>query len=148
MDYQTAEKRIKEIISIKNKSKVLYDVVDFLFENFDKYNWVGIYLVKGNELILGPWNGPNATEHTRILVGQGICGSAAKTGKTEVIQDVNKDKRYLSCFITTKSEIVVPIKKDNKIVAEIDIDSDKKNIFTDKDIFFLQKVAGMLAEHI
>ena len=148
MDYQTAEKRIKEIISIKNKSKVLYDVVDFLFENFDKYNWVGIYLVKGNELILGPWNGPNATEHTRILVGQGICGSAAKTGKTEVIQDVNKDKRYLSCFITTKSEIVVPIKKDNKIVAEIDIDSDKKNIFTDKDIFFLQKVAGMLTEHI
>jgi len=148
LDYQTAEKRIKEIISIKNKSKVLYDVVDFLFENFDKYNWVGIYLVKGNELILGPWNGPNATEHTRILVGQGICGSAAKTGKTEVIQDVNKDKRYLSCFITTKSEIVVPIKKDNKIVAEIDIDSDKKNIFTDKDIFFLQKVAGMLAEHI
>jgi len=148
LDYQTAEERIKEVISIKDKSKVMYYVVDFLFENFDKYNWVGIYLVKGNELILGPWNGPNATEHTRILVGQGICGSAAKTGKTEVIQDVNKDKRYLSCFITTKSEIVVPIKKDNKIVAEIDIDSDKKNIFTDKDIFFLQKVAGMLTEHI
>ena len=70
------------------------------------------------------------------------------TGKTEVIPDVNADNRYLSCFISTKSEIVVPIKKDEKIIAEIDIDSDKKDAFSKDDEEFLEKVADMLAEHI
>jgi len=68
--------------------------------------------------------------------------------KTEVIADVHADKRYLSCFISTRSEIVVPIKKDGKIIGEIDIDSDKKDAFSEEDRVFLEKIADMLAEHI
>lgn len=146
MDYEIAVNKIKEIFT--NSSNILKDVVDFLHDTFDHYNWVGIYLVEENDLILGPWKGPQATEHTRIPIGQGICGSAAASGNTEVIADVNADDRYLSCFVSTKSEIVVPIKKDGRIVGEIDIDSDKKDAFTKKDAEFLERVADMLSEHI
>jgi len=146
LDYKLAEKKIKDII-LKN-SNILDDVVDFLHQNFNHYNWVGIYLVKGNDLVLGPWKGGQATEHTRIPIGKGICGSAAISCKTEIVPDVNADKRYLSCFISTKSEIVVPIKKDKKVLGEIDIDSDKKDAFSKKDRVFLEKIADMLAKHI
>jgi len=146
MNYVKAEDEIKNIIS--NSSNVLQDVVNYLYENIDHYSWVGIYLVENNDLILGPWNGPHATEHTRIPIGQGICGSAAKSGKIELIPDVNSDNRYLSCFVSTKSEIVVPIKKDEKIVGEIDIDSDTKDAFTEKDAEFLERIADMLSEYI
>lgn len=146
MEYNGAEKQIKSIT--KKSSNVLQDVVDFLCDNFEHYNWVGIYIVKGNDLVLGPWKGPNATEHTKIPIGKGVCGSAAATGKTEIVDDVCSDKRYLACFISTKSEIVVPIKKQGKIVGEIDIDSDKIGAFTIKDKIFLEKVADMLSEHI
>ena len=76
--------------------EVLQAVVDVLHDRFDHYSWIGIYLVEGDELVLGPWKGPQATEHVRIPVGQGICGAAAATGRTEVVDDVNADPRYLS----------------------------------------------------
>ncbi len=117
---------------MKDSSNVLQDVVDFLYNNFNHYSWVGIYIVQGNDLVLGPWKGPNATEHTRIPIGKGVCGSAAKTGKTEVVDDVHSDNRYLACFVSTKSEIVVPIKKEGKIIGEIDIDSDTNRCFYNK----------------
>ena len=146
LDYNLAEERIKNIIS--ESSDVITDVVEFLYENFKQYSWIGIYIVEGSDLILGPWKGKQATEHTKIPIGKGICGSAAASGKTEIISDVHSDKRYLACFVTTKSEIVVPIIKDDKILGEIDIDSDKKDAFTNEDKAFLEKIADMLSEHI
>ena len=146
LDYEQAKKSIKKII--QENFNVLHNVLNFLYENFDHYNWIGIYIVKGNDLILGPWRGKQATEHTKIPIGKGICGSAAASGKTEIIDDVNTDKRYLSCFVSTKSEIVVPIKKDGKVLGEIDIDSDKKNAFSKKDKIFLENLADILSEHI
>jgi len=146
LDYKLAEKYIRKII--KNSSNILSDVVNFLQKNFNHYNWVGIYIVKDYNLVLGPWSGKQATEHIKIPIGKGICGLAAASGKTEVVDDVNADNRYLSCFISTKSEIVVPIKKGMKILGEIDIDSDKKNAFSKKDIIFLENIADMLSEHI
>ena len=147
LDYNLAERQIRDIIS-REDDFLLKNVIDYLYENFENYSWVGIYLVKGNYLILGPWKGPNATEHTKIPIGKGICGSAAASGQTEIISDVNADKRYLSCFVSTKSEIVVPIRKDGKVLGEIDIDSDKKSAFTNKDKEFLEKIADMLSLHI
>jgi len=144
LDYFKAEQKIKKIISEKKPSNVLQNVVECLYENFDKYSWVGIYIVKENELFLGPWKGEHATEHTKIPIGKGICGSAASSGKTEFIPDVKSDKRYLSCFVSTKSEIVVPIIKEDRILGEIDIDSDKINAFTDKDKEFLEKIANYI----
>lgn len=146
MDYKLAEKKIKEII-LKN-SNLLDEVVVFLYSNFNHYNWVGIYIVKGSDLVLGPWRGKQATDHKIIPIGKGICGSAAASGKTELIADVNKDSRYLSCFVSTRSEIVVPIKKGKTVLGEIDIDSEKKDAFTKEDEVFLEKIADMLSEHI
>ena len=133
---------------MKDSKTIVSEVVEYLYNKFEKYSWIGIYFVEGNELILGPWRGKQVTEHTKIPIGKGICGSAAKSGKTEIIPDVNADSRYLSCFVSTKSEIVVPIKKDEKILGEIDIDSDIKDAFSQIDKDFLEKIADMLSLHI
>ena len=73
--------------------------------------------------------GPAATEHARIPIGQGICGAAAASGRTEIVDDVNADDRYLACFPSTRSEIVVPIAYEGRVVGEIDIDSDRPAAF-------------------
>lgn len=148
LNYRIAEQKIKRLLTKNKSTTILQDVVDVLYESFEKYNWVGIYLVKGDVLVLGPWQGKQATEHTTIPLGAGICGTAVKTGKIELVDDVLKDKRYLSCFLSTRSEIVVPIKKMNVIVGEIDIDSNKPAAFDKNDAVFLEKVADMLSEHI
>jgi GAF domain-containing protein len=126
---------------------VLRRVVDLLHDRFDDYSWVGIYFVEGDELVLGPWRGPQATEHVRIPVGQGICGAAAASGETEIVDDVSADDRYLSCFLSTRSEIVVPIVYDQLVVAEIDIDSDRVAAFGEEDRAFLERVAAAISEH-
>ena len=126
---------------------VLRRVVDILHDRFDDYSWIGIYFVEGDELVLGPWRGPQATEHVRIPVGQGVCGAAAASGETEIVDDVNADERYLSCFISTRSEIVVPIVYDRLVVAEIDIDSDRPAAFGEDDRAFLERVAAAISEH-
>jgi L-methionine (R)-S-oxide reductase len=126
---------------------VLRGVVDVLHDRFDDYFWVGIYLVEGDDLVLGPWKGPEATEHVRIPVGQGICGAAAASGQTEIVDDVNADDRYLACFPSTRSEIVVPIAYEGRVVGEIDIDSDRPATFDDDDRAFLERVALLISPH-
>lgn len=105
------------------------------------YSWVGFYAVEGEDLVLDAWSGPSATEHTRIPIGKGVCGFAAKAGKTEIVSDVSKDPRYLQCFLSTKSEIVVPISGGDKVLGEIDIDSDHVDAFSSLDREFLEAVA-------
>jgi L-methionine (R)-S-oxide reductase len=105
------------------------------------YSWVGIYTIEGNDLVLDAWAGPAATEHTRIPIGKGVCGFAAKAGKTEIVSDVSKDPRYLQCFLSTKSEIVVPISSEGRVVGEIDIDSDQLDAFSSVDREFLEAIA-------
>jgi GAF domain-containing protein len=124
---------------------VLQAVVDALHDRVDHYSWVGIYLVDGDELVLGPWKGPEETEHVRIPVGQGVCGAAAATGETEIVDDVNADPRYLACFASTRSEIVVPIAHEGAVVGEIDIDSDQAAAFGDDDRAMLEGVATMVS---
>jgi GAF domain-containing protein len=148
LDFDFAEKKIKRILSeIKDKNRI-QKCIDFLYENFERYNWIGIYFVKGDYLILGSWKGEKATEHVKIPIGKGICGSAAQSGRTEVVADVLKDNRYLACFVSTRSEIVVPIKKNGRIIGEIDIDSNVVNAFTNKDVIFFEKISDMLSKHI
>jgi len=148
LHYRTAEQKIRELLLTHSASTALQKVVDVLYEGFEKYSWVGIYLVKGDMLVLGPWKGKQATEHTTIPFGRGVCGAAAKTGKTELVNDVSTDKRYLSCFHSTRSEIVVPIKKLHVVLGEIDIDSFRSAAFNRNDASFLEKVADMLSQHI
>ena len=126
---------------------VLQRVVDVLHDEVEHYSWVGIYLVEGDDLVLGPWRGPQATEHVRIPVGQGVCGAAAASGETEIVDDVNADPRYLACFHSTRSEIVVPISHEGRVVGEIDIDSDRPAAFGEDDRAVLERVASLIAPH-
>jgi len=116
-------------------------VVNFLNTMVPGYSWVGIYAVEGRDLVLDAWAGPAATEHTRIPIGKGVCGFAAKAGKTEIVSDVSKDPRYLQCFLSTRSEIVVPITAGGVVVGEIDIDGDQLDAFSSLDREFLEAVA-------
>jgi len=80
LDYNIAENKIRDIISNNQFSDVLQGVVNYLYKHFDAYNWVGIYVVEGEYLILGSWMGMQPTEHTKIRIGRGVCGSAAQSG--------------------------------------------------------------------
>jgi L-methionine (R)-S-oxide reductase len=131
----------------QDSDDILRQVVDLLHDRFDRYSWVGIYFVEGEELQLGPWNGPQATDHVRIPVGQGICGAAAASGVTEVVDDVGADPRYLACFASTRSEIVVPISYEDIVVAEIDIDSDAPAAFGPDDREFLEQLAELISPY-
>jgi L-methionine (R)-S-oxide reductase len=119
--------------------------VVLLHERFPHYSWVGVYWVDGDDLVLGPWTGPQQPEHTRIPIGTGICGAAAESGRTEIVPDVNADPRYLACFPSTRSELVVPIFAGERVVGEIDIDGDEPQAFSDADARFLEEVAALLA---
>jgi GAF domain-containing protein len=116
-------------------------MVKFLNTLAPTYSWVGIYAVDGKDLVLDAWAGPAATQHTRIPIGKGVCGFAAKAGRTEIVSDVSKDSRYLECFLSTRSEIVVPIAGQSGVIGEIDIDSDQLDAFSSVDREFLEVVA-------
>jgi GAF domain-containing protein len=120
-------------------------VVELLRARFGHYDWVGIYWVDGPDLVLGPWSGPQATDHTRIPIGTGICGAAAASGQTEIVPDVEADPRYLACFATTRSEIVVPIFDGGTVIGEIDIDGSDLDAFDETDARFLEEVAALVA---
>ena len=138
-------KKLSSLVeSGKTKEDVLKEVVALLKNNFSHYNWVGIYLMEGEELVLGPYLG-KPSSHTRITLDKGVCGAAAKEKKTIIVPDVSQDKRYLACSPETKSEIVVPIMKDNKPVGEIDIDSDTKAAFNPADKDILERISSSLA---
>ncbi|MCK9639460.1 MAG: GAF domain-containing protein [Prolixibacteraceae bacterium] len=111
------------------------------------YDWVGFYLLdpQNNQLVLGPYAGA-ATDHTHIPVGKGICGQVAASKKTMVVQDVTGQDNYLACSMDVQSEIVVPILKDDRFIAEIDIDSHAFAPFTTEDEQFLSSIAEKLSE--
>jgi len=139
---------LRKAFSKKPLSKALAISVQTLRESSDHFDWVGIYLVRGKDLVLEAYAGDEETGHVRIPIGQGICGSAAKEGETIVVPDVNKDPRYLMCFASTRSEIVVPIKGRNGVLGEIDIDSSRLSAFNLKDREILEGAASLLANYL
>jgi GAF domain-containing protein len=146
--YRGALEAVDRIVDREAEAdQVLRKVVDALHDRIGHYSWVGIYLVEGDDLVLGPWKGREATEHVRIPVGRGVCGAAAASGRTEVVDDVNADERYLACFPSTRSEIVVPIAYEGRVVGEIDIDSDEPAAFTEADRTLLERVALLISPH-
>src|SRR5919107_3559191 len=112
-----------------------------LEQGMPDYNWVGIYLLDGNELVLGPYVG-KPSPHTHIPLGRGICGAAAAEKATIIVDNVHSDSRYLACSVDTKSEIVVPIMRGCDVLGEIDIDSDRPAAFGEDDKRMLETVAG------
>ena len=123
----------------------MQQVVRLLKDAVPHYTWVGIYVVEGEELVLGPFVG-KPSPHTRIPLGKGICGAAVTEKATIVVDDVNADPRYLACSVETRSEIVVPIMRGAQALGEIDIDSDQPAAFGARDRALLEPIAAMLAE--
>jgi L-methionine (R)-S-oxide reductase len=125
-------------------------IVETIAQNLPYCNWTGFYMLDPNNnqtLILGPYVGA-PTPHVRIPITEGICGAAAASGKTVIVDDVNADHRYLSCSIQTKSEIVVPIYAHGKVTGEIDIDSHTPAAFTQADRKFLEEAARIVGKYI
>lgn len=104
--------------------------------------WVGFYLVKENELVLGPFQGPIAC--TRISKGKGVCGKAWETSETVIVEDVELFPGHIACSSLSKSEIVIPIIINNKVVAVLDVDSDELSSFDQIDRYFLQEIINLI----
>lgn len=122
----------------------LKTAVQLFKDTFPKYTWVGIYLTKGDKLELHNYIG-KPTPHTVIPIGEGICGAAVREEQSIIVPDVNADPRYLACSVETRSEMVVPIRSGDKIVGEIDIDSDFEDSFHAGDQEILEKCADVLS---
>ena len=138
---------LKDVDNIVDRGRDATDVIDqivaLLHDRVSHYNWVGVYVLDGDELVLGPFRG-TPSPHTRISLTSGICGAAALHQKTIIVPDVNADPRYLACSLETKSEIVVPIMDGPNCLGEIDIDSDQHDAFSDADRLFLEAVAARI----
>lgn len=138
--------KVTELVA-HNPDELLLNVCKLLKQEVYHYDWVGFYILdeKKNELVLGPFAG-KPTQHTHIAVGKGICGQVAESCKTMVVQDVTQVENYISCGLDVQSEIVVPILKNGKFVAEIDIDSHSPAPFIPEDNEFLTKICALLAD--
>ena len=148
MTHEHVFKQIEAAISAERDGTAAMDAaVRLLKDGVPDYTWVGIYLMDGHELVLGPYRG-KPSPHTRIALGNGICGAAATEKQTIIVDDVNADPRYLACSIETKSEIVVPIIDGSRVLGEIDIDSDRHAAFGSGDRELLERVAALLAPRL
>ena len=137
-------------LTAANADELMNSMVTLLHEKLVRYNWVGFYMIDPNDsnvLVLGPFRG-SVTPHKRIPLNQGICGAAASSGQTVIVDDVNKDPRYLACSLETKSEIVVPVFAERKVVGELDIDSHFLAAFGPDDRNVCEHAAELLGKFI
>ena len=145
----------QEVIELAKESpsapELMQSMVKLLHDRMLKYNWVGFYLLEPGAqppvLLLGAFEGA-MTPHVRIPLNEGICGAAASSGQTVVVDDVNNDPRYLACSLETKSEIVVPIFVHGKIVGELDIDSHFPAAFTSEHQALVQHCAKLVGQKL
>lgn len=122
------------------------NIAALLWEYLPDVNWTGFYRVIDGELVLGPFQGKAAC--IRINFGEGVCGTAAATGETQLVKDVHAFPGHIACDANSASELVVPIKRDGKIIAVIDLDSPSLNRFGADDAIGIEALALMLADRI
>ncbi len=138
---------------VRSVEELMSIVVARLRERLPRYDWVGFYMIekaRGGQpdmLVLGPYIGAD-TPHKRIPLDQGICGAAASSGQTVVVDDVSKDPRYLACSIQTRSEIVAPVYVNGKVVGELDIDSHTPAAFTADDRRLVEHCAELVGRYL
>jgi GAF domain-containing protein len=124
----------------------LANVTAALKQTFDKISWVGFYLFDGKKLYLGPFQGNVAC--TNIEIGKGVCGKSAQLRKTIIVPDVHQFPGHIFCDADSKSEIVVPLIKENKLLGVLDLDSTEYNSFNETDKIYLQQICRYLSEEI
>ena len=128
-----------QIANLANASALLFDALPDL-------NWAGFYLMKGGELVVGPFQGKPAC--VRIALGKGVCGTAAAERRTIVVPDVNAFPGHIACDSASNSEIVVPLIRHNEVIGVLDLDSPKLNRFDEADREGLERFAAILLENL
>ena len=123
--------------NLANITAAIHDIFGFF--------WVGFYLVKGDELVLGPFQGPVAC--TRIPFHKGVCGYAYTERKTVVVPNVDEFPGHIACASASKSEIVIPVFHENRVILVLDVDSDSLNDFNEEDQIGLEKIMGLIEEN-
>ncbi|MBU5212572.1 GAF domain-containing protein [Heyndrickxia oleronia] len=145
--YQLVKKQLTALIEDEsNMIANLSNAAALLNQFLDRINWVGFYLVEGNELVLGPFQGLPAC--VRIPFGKGVCGTAVKERKTLRVEDVNQFPGHIACDSASQSEIVVPIIKNNEVIGVLDIDSPEINRFDEVDEIHLKEFVDALVKHL
>ncbi len=142
-DYELMAKQIESVAEIdRDFVPVLSNASAILGEGMDKINWVGFYLMDKGSLLVGPFQGRVAC--VRIEIGKGVCGTAVQEGKTMLVEDVHAFPGHIACDSASRSEVVVPIRSNGKIVGVLDIDSPETGRFTESDARGLEAVVKAL----
>jgi GAF domain-containing protein len=145
--YQLLVKQVKSLLD-KNDN-ILSNLSNFtaaLKQTFEKISWVGFYLYDGNELYLGPFQGKVAC--TKIQIGKGVCGTSAMNRETIIVPDVDNFPGHIACDVESRSEIVVPIIKSDKLYGVLDLDSASLNAFNQTDKKYLEEIVDFLVKEI
>jgi L-methionine (R)-S-oxide reductase len=145
--YQLLVKQVKSLLS--KEDNIITNLSNFtaaLKQTFSKISWVGFYLYDGNKLYLGPFQGKVAC--TEIQIGSGVCGTSAREKKTIIVDDVDKFPGHIACDADSRSEIVVPIFKDQKLFGVMDLDSTDYNSFNETDKKYLEELVNFLSKEI
>ncbi len=136
----------KLVTSDASDEEVLNEAVRLVHDARPLWDWSGIYLMQEGVLMLGPKTAP--ADHARIAVGEGVCGTAISEERNQIVEDVREVENYLACSLHTRSEIVVLIRDNGRIVGEFDIDSDTVGAFTAEDEALLEEVAELIAPRV
>ena len=126
--------------------EVLNDVVRRIHDARPLWDWSGIYLLVGETLVLGPRTAP--ADHSRIAIGEGVCGTAVSEDRNQIVDDVREVENYLACSIHTRSELVVLIRGSEGIVGEFDIDSDTVGAFGHEDEALLEELGTLISNRV
>lgn len=141
--YETLIPQIKSLI--EGETDLIANLANITAALKEQFNWlwIGFYLVKNDELVLGPFQGPVAC--TRIRKGRGVCGSSWATRKTLIVPDVEKFPGHIACSSASRSEIVIPVFYNGEAVAVLDVDSKELNEFDDTDRIYLERIVSLLS---
>lgn len=140
--YEELFTQLKYLVGNETNSVANLANVTAGLKEFFNFFWVGFYLVESGELVLGPFQGPIAC--TRIAFGKGVCGTAWKNNETILVPNVDEFPGHIACSSLSKSEIVVPLRKENKVIGVLDVDSDKLNEFDTVDQKYLEELCTWL----
>lgn len=147
-EHQSALASIRAIVEVpQSATETIAQTMRAIRDHLPKYEWVGVYVLRGENLDLGPFVGAD-TNHQRIPVGTGVCGTAVLQRRNLVVEDVRELSNYLACSPTVRSEIVVLIWDGDRILGQIDADSSETGAFTARDEKFLTQVAELLAPSV
>ncbi len=145
--YQLLDKQVKSLL--RKEDYLVTNLSNFtaaLKQTFSKISWVGFYFFDGTKLYLGPFQGKVAC--TEIIMGSGVCGTSAKERKTIIVEDVDKFPGHIACDVDSRSEIVVPIFKENKLFGVLDLDSTDYCSFNETDKKYLEELVSFLSKEI